>query len=115
MQCYYTKFVHDIHFDKTRYQQFLREQGLNEHDITHLNILFITDFTLAHFRGSPALAAGGAFFQRDREYVVKRNEMALGPYRPTGCATSCKGKGKRFRRHVQSFGLEAFRGEPLLP
>ena len=82
MQCYYTKFVHDIHFDKTRYKQFLREQGLNEHDIKHLNILFITDFTCAHFGGSPALAAGGTFFQRDREYVAKRNEMALGLYRP---------------------------------
>ncbi len=55
---------------------------MSEHDITHLNILFITDFTLAHFRGSPALADGGAFFQRDEEYVAKRNEMALGLYRP---------------------------------
>src|SRR6266849_1545954 len=82
MRCYYTKFVQDIHFDKTRYQQFLREQGLREHDIKHLNILFITNFTLAHFRGSPALADGGAFFQSDREYVAKRNEMALGLYRP---------------------------------
>jgi hypothetical protein len=82
MRCYYTKFVHDIHFDKARYQQFLKEQGLSEHDIKHLNILFITDFTLAHFRDSPVLAAGGAFCQRDREYVAKRNEMARGLYRP---------------------------------
>jgi hypothetical protein len=82
MRCYYTKFAQDIHFDKIRYQQFLREQGLREYDIKHLNIFFITDFTHAHFRGSPALADGGAFFQRDEEYVAKRNEMALGLYRP---------------------------------
>jgi len=83
MQCYYNKFVHDIRFDKAGYQQFLREQGLSEHDVTHLNILFITNFTLAHFRGSSALAPGGAFFQRDREYVTKRNKQeSLGLYRP---------------------------------
>jgi hypothetical protein len=82
MRCYYTKFVYDIQFDKTRYQQFLREQGLSEHDITHLNILFITDFTHSHFRSSPTFAAGGTFFQRDREYVEKMNETALGLYRP---------------------------------
>lgn len=78
MRCYYTKFVHDIHFDKTRYQQFLREQGLSEHDITHLNILFITDFTLAHFTGSPTFSPDGTYFQHDREYVEKRNKEARG-------------------------------------
>src|SRR5437899_11965996 len=84
MRCYYTKFAQDIHFDKTRYQQFLREQKLNEHDIKRLNILFITDFTLAHFRGSSYLAPGGAFFQREREYVTKRNNQeSLGLYRPS--------------------------------
>jgi hypothetical protein len=82
MRCYYNKFSRDIQFDKTRYQQFLTEQGLNERDITHLNICFITDFTHAHFMGSPAFAAGGAFFQRDREYIEKMNETALGLYRP---------------------------------
>jgi hypothetical protein len=82
MRCYSNKFVHDIHFDKTRYQQFLREQGLSEHAIKHLNILFITDFTHSHFRGSPTFTDGGAFFQRDREYVAKMNEWALGLYRP---------------------------------
>ncbi len=82
MRCYYNKFVHDIHFDKAGYQQFLREQGLSEHDIKHLNILFITDFTHSHFRGSPTFADGGSFFQRDREYVEKMNEVALGLYRP---------------------------------
>ncbi len=82
MRCYYTKFVHDIHFDKTRYQQFLREQGLSEHDITHLNILFITDFTLAHFTGSPTFSPDGTYFQHDREYVEKRNKEARGLYRP---------------------------------
>ncbi len=82
MRCYYTKFARDIHFDQTRYQQFLREQGLCEHDIKHLNILFITDFTLAHFRGSSALADGGTYFQRDMEYVEKRNKEARGLYRP---------------------------------
>ncbi len=95
MRCYYTKFVQDIHFDKTRYQQFLRKQGLREHDIKHLNILFITNFTHAHFRDSSALADGGAFFQRDREYVAKMNEMALGLYRPTGYATSERKGGER--------------------
>ena len=83
MRCYYNKFVHDIHFDKVRYQQFLREQGLREYDITHLNIFFITDFTLAHFRGSPTFAADGTYFQRNKEYVEKRNKQeSLGLYRP---------------------------------
>lgn len=83
MRCYYENAYRDIQFDKAAYQQFLREQGLSEYDITRLNILFITNFTLAHFRGSPALAPGGAFFQRDREYVTKRNKQeSLGLYRP---------------------------------
>lgn len=83
MRCYYESAYRDIQFDKAAYQQFLREQGLREYDITHLNILFITDFTLVHFRGSPKLAPGGAFFQCDREYITKRNKQeSLGLYRP---------------------------------
>jgi hypothetical protein len=35
MRCYSNKFVHDIHFDKIRYQKFLRDQGLSEYDIKH--------------------------------------------------------------------------------
>jgi hypothetical protein len=40
MRCYYTKFIHNIHFDQRRYQQFLREQGLREHDIKHFKGIF---------------------------------------------------------------------------
>lgn len=72
----------DIQFDKTGYQQFLREQELSEHDIKHLNIHLITDFTLSHFRGNDELAAGGAFFQRGREYVEQENKTTIGLYRP---------------------------------
>jgi len=82
MRCYYTKFVHDIQFDKTEYQQFLREQGLSEHDIKRLNIHFITDFTLSDFEGSIDLAEGGAFFQRGKEYVEQENKTTLAFYRP---------------------------------
>jgi len=84
MQCYYTfhSIQFDIQFDKTGYQQFLREQGLSEHDIKHINILFITDFTCSHFRGCVDLAAGGAFFQHGKEYVEQENKKTLGLYRP---------------------------------
>ncbi len=82
MRCYYTKFVQDIHFDKTRYQQFLRKQGLREHDIKHLNIRLITDFTCSHFKGNVDLEEGGAYFHRCREYVEKENLTTLGSYRP---------------------------------
>src|SRR5258708_40352960 len=78
MRCYYTKFVQDIHFDKTRYQQFLRKQGLREHDIKHLNIRLITDFTCSHFKGNVDLEEGGAYFHRCREYVEKENLTTLG-------------------------------------
>jgi hypothetical protein len=84
MRCYYTfhSIRFDIQFDKTRYQQFLREQELSEHDIKHLNIHLITDFTLSHFKGNNELIAGGAFFQRGREYVEQENKTTLGFYRP---------------------------------
>jgi hypothetical protein len=82
MRCYSNKFVHDIQFDKTRYQQFLREQGLSEHDIKHLNIRLITDFTCSHFRGNVDLEEGGAYFRRCREYVEKENKTTLAFYRP---------------------------------
>jgi hypothetical protein len=82
MRCSYTKVSRDIHFDRARYQQFLREQGLCEHDINYLNIHFIHDFTLSQLRGSEELRAGGAFFQRGEEYVAKMNETASAFYRP---------------------------------
>jgi hypothetical protein len=82
MRCTYTKVSRDIHFDRARYQQFLREQGLCEHDINYLNIHFIHDFTLSQLRGSEELRAGGAFFQRGEEYVAKMNETASAFYRP---------------------------------
>jgi hypothetical protein len=84
MRCYNTfrSLRSDIQFDQTGYQQFLREQGLSEHAIKYLNIHLINDFTLSHLRGSVELAAGGAFFQRGREYVEKYNEKTLGLYRP---------------------------------
>lgn len=40
--------------------------------------------------------------------------MLLGYAVPTGCATSCKGKGKRFRRPVHSSGSRTSRREALL-
>ncbi len=52
MRCYYAKDYCDYQFDKAGYQQFLREQGLSEHDIKRLNIHLITDFTCSHFRGN---------------------------------------------------------------
>jgi hypothetical protein len=82
MRCTYTNVSHDINFDRARYQQFLREQGLCEHDIKHLNIHFMNDFTLSHLRGSEELLASGAFFQRGKEYVAKMNETASAFYRP---------------------------------
>ena len=82
MRCTYTNVTHDIHFDQTRYQQFLREQGLNEHAIKYLNIHFINDFTLSHFRGSEELLAGGTFFQRGKEYVEQENRTTPAFYRP---------------------------------
>jgi hypothetical protein len=82
MRCYSHTFVHDIHFDKTRYQQFLREQGLREHDITHLNIHLITDFTRLHFKGGVDLEEGGAFYGRCKEYMEEQNKMTAGLYRP---------------------------------
>lgn len=80
MRCYYT--FRNIQFDKMGYQQFLREQELSELDIKHLNIHFITDFTLSHFRGDNDLAPDGAFFQHGREYVEQENKTTLGLYRP---------------------------------
>ena len=88
MRCYYNKFVHGIHFDKARYQQFLRGQELSEYDIRHLNIHLITDFTCSHFKGNVHLEEGGAYFQRDKEYVEKMNETTLGLYRPYDPSTS---------------------------
>jgi hypothetical protein len=82
MRCTYTNVPHDVNFDKIRYQQFLREQGLSEHAIKYLNIHFINDFTLSHFKGSEELLADGAFFQRGREYVEEQNKMARAFYRP---------------------------------
>lgn len=84
MRCYYTflGIDFDIEFDKTGYQQFLREQKLSEQDIKYLNIHFIRDFTLSHLRGSEELCAGGAFFQRGREYAEKMNKTASAFYRP---------------------------------
>ena len=82
MQCTYTNVSHDIHFDRAGYQQFLREQGLDEHAIKYLNLHFINDFTLSHFRGSEELLAGGAFFQRGKDYIAKMNEMTPAFYRP---------------------------------
>ena len=82
MRCSYTHVSHDINFDRARYQQFLREQGLCEHNINYLNIHFINDFTLSHFRGNEELLAGGAFFQRGKEFVAKMNETASAFYRP---------------------------------
>ena len=82
MRCTYTNVQRDINFDRTRYQQFLREQGLSERDITYLNIHFIADFTLSHLRGSEELRAGGAFFQRGREYIEQENKTTPAFYRP---------------------------------
>ena len=82
MRCTYTNVTHDIHFDQTRYQQFLREQGLNEYAIKYLNIHFIHDFTLSHFRGSEELLASGTFFQRGKEYVEQENRTTRAFYRP---------------------------------
>jgi hypothetical protein len=88
VRCYYTKFAHDIQFDEMLYQQFLKEQGLREHDIEHLTIHFITDFTSSHFKGNVHLEEGGAYFQRDEEYVEKMNETTLGLYQPYDPPTS---------------------------
>src|SRR6266849_3816718 len=89
MRCYSHTFVHysnklvrDVQFDKAQYQQFLRDQGLREHDITHLNIHLITDFTVLHFKGDVNLEEGGAYFQRDKEYVEEHNKTTDGLYRP---------------------------------
>lgn len=85
MRCYDKSFhsiQFDIQFDKMGYQRFLREQGLSEHQIKYLSIHFVTDFTLSHFRGSEELAAGGTFFQRDREYVEEQNKTTPAFYRP---------------------------------
>jgi hypothetical protein len=82
MRCTYTNVPRDVNFDRIRYQQFLREQGLSERDIKRLNIHFINDFTLSHFKGSEELLADGAFFQRGREYVEEQNKTARAFYRP---------------------------------
>ncbi len=82
MRCYSHRLFRDIQFDRTGYQQFLREQGLSEQDIKRLNIHFITDFTCSHFRGCVELAPGGAFFQRCKEYVKQENQATLAFYRP---------------------------------
>ena len=116
MRCYYTKFIREIHFDRTRYQQFLREQGLNGHDIMHLNILFITDFTLSHLRGSPTLAEGGFFFQRDREYIAKLNKDVRGLYRPCSASRACATiflRPQRYEAPVHQMD-PIFLDEPLL-
>lgn len=83
MRCYSERADSIIQFDKEEYQKFLKNQGLSEHDIKRLNILFITNFTLAHFTGSPTFAPEGTYFQRAKEYVTKMNEKALGLYRPS--------------------------------
>jgi len=72
----------EYQFEKASYQQFLREQGLSEHDIKRLNIRLITDFTCSHFKGSVDLKEGGAYFHRCREYVERDNKTTLGFYRP---------------------------------
>jgi hypothetical protein len=82
MRCYYVKAYCDIQFDKAGYQQFLREQGLSEHDIKRLNIHFITDFTCSYFKGNVDLERGGAFYKRCREYVEQENKTTLAFYRP---------------------------------
>jgi hypothetical protein len=82
MRCTYTNVPRDVNFDRARYQQFLREQGLSERDIKRLNIHFVNDFTLSHFKGSEELLAGGAFFQRGREYIEKQNKTTPAFYRP---------------------------------
>src|SRR5258706_16304843 len=84
MRYYYTfhSIQFDIHFDKTGYQQFLREQELSEHAIKRLNIHFINDFTLSRFKGCVDLAPGGAFFQRDKEYIEQENQATSAFYRP---------------------------------
>ncbi len=84
MRCYSTfrSIQFDVLFDRTGYQQFLRAQRLNEHDIKFLNIHFIADFTLSHFSGSDDLAAGGTFFQRGREYIEQENKTTPAFYRP---------------------------------
>jgi hypothetical protein len=83
---YYSKSFHsiqfDVQFDKAGYQQFLIEQKVSEHQIKYLDIHLITDFTLSHFRGSEELLAGGAFFQRGREYIEKHSKTTQGFYRP---------------------------------
>lgn len=82
MRCYYTKAYCDYQFDKAGYQQFLREQGLSEHDIKRLTIDLITDFICSHFKGSVDLEEDGAYFHRCREYVEKENKATLALYRP---------------------------------
>ncbi len=82
MRCYYDPVSCDIQLDKTRYQQFLREQELSEYDISHLNIHFVPEFTCTHFKGCVDLAPGGAYFQRGREYVEQENKQTLAFYRP---------------------------------
>lgn len=82
MQCYVEKTFYNIQFDKVGYQQFLREQGLSEHDIKWLNIHLITNFTCRHFKGSTDLDEGGTFFQRCKEYVEQENRNTLAFYRP---------------------------------
>jgi putative transposase len=82
-------------------------------------ILFATQFT-RHLDRS-----GYIRFRRWRFYAeagLAKQEVQIHLYTstlkveyPTGCATSCKGKGNRLRRHVHSSGLEAFRGEAFLP
>jgi hypothetical protein len=84
MRCYNTfhSIQFDVQFDQMGYQQFLREQGLSEHAIKHLNIHFINDFTLSHLRESVELVAGGTFFQRGKEYVEQENRTTPAFYRP---------------------------------
>lgn len=82
MRCYYEKAWCDYQFDKAEYQQFLRDQGLSEHDIKRLNIHFITDFTCSHLKGCVDLEEGGAFYNRCREYVEQENKTTRAFYRP---------------------------------
>jgi len=82
MRCYYEKAYRGIQFVKAGYQQFLREQGLSEHDIKRLNIHLVTHFSCSHFKGCSDLAPNGAFFGRCREYAEQENRTTHAFYRP---------------------------------
>jgi len=82
MRCYFAELYSHYRFDKAGYQQFLKEQGLKEHDIKRLNIHLVTHFTSLHFKGDKALEEEGEYYQRSKMYVEQGNKLIRGFYRP---------------------------------